>query len=193
MRLTGGAFRSRRLVTPRGDATRPTSDRVREALFSILGHRCAFEGARVLDLYAGTGALGLEAVSRGAASAVFVERRREALAALRENIAALGVGARSRVIAGSVEGSTGEIGHGFDIVFADPPYADVAAGAAVKALERIIAAGGLLPAGVLVLEHASKTAAPSIGPLAAYDSRTYGDTEISFYAAPEAADNTPSR
>src|SRR5437899_4832041 len=106
MRITGGEHRSRGLVAPRGHATRPTSDRVREALFAILGAMQpmqSIEGARVLDLYAGTGALALEALSRGASCAVMVERGREALDAIRANVAALGVAAVARVVAAPVE------------------------------------------------------------------------------------------
>lgn len=105
MRITGGTFRSRAIRAPRGSATRPTSDRVREALFGILTSAGVLDGSpppRVLDLYAGTGALGLEALSRGAAEATFVESGREALAVLRENIAALGVEGRTHVVAADV-------------------------------------------------------------------------------------------
>src|SRR5215831_15924396 len=104
MRIVGGSHRGRRLVAPAGEAVRPTSDRAREALFNILshGHFAAdgipFAGATVLDAFAGTGALGLEALSRGAAEAVFIEQDRQALAALRGNIAALGETARARII-----------------------------------------------------------------------------------------------
>src|ERR1700745_3200651 len=106
MRIVGGRHRGRRLLAPPGDTVRPTSDRAREALFNILSHgRFAaggvpFAGASVLDAFAGTGALGLEAMSRGAAEAVFIEQDREALAILRKNVAALGEGAHARIIPG---------------------------------------------------------------------------------------------
>jgi 16S rRNA (guanine966-N2)-methyltransferase len=187
MRITGGTFRSRAISSPRGDETRPTSDRVREALFSILTSRAdgpALEGARVLDLYAGTGALGLEALSRGAAQVVFVERRRETLTALRANIASLGVEKETRVISRSVESVMGEaVGDlgAFDVIFADPPYADVQSGAAPRTLDRILGAGALAAGGLFVLEHASKTSSPTLKSVTCLDFRRYGDTQITFY------------
>jgi 16S rRNA (guanine(966)-N(2))-methyltransferase RsmD len=182
MRITGGGFRSRTLKAPKGSATRPTSDRVREALFSILGPRAS--AGRVLDLYAGTGALGLEALSRGASAATFVERTKEALVALNANIDALGVRARTRVLAMPVERALGALAQDaerFDLVFADPPYADVTSGAA---LEVIGLAGPLLrEGGLLVLEHASRDEpVGETGALVREDVRTYGDTALSFYA-----------
>ena len=185
MRITGGELRSRALKAPRGNDTRPTSDRVREALFSILIARGGvLTGARVLDLYAGTGALGLEAISRGAAAVVFVERSREALAVLRANVASLGVGDRTVVVAAAVEKADKALGAGgsrFGLVFADPPYADVKSGVATRALEAILPR--LEPAGLLVLEHASRDAAPPLAHLTLEESRTYGDTCVSFYRA----------
>jgi 16S rRNA (guanine966-N2)-methyltransferase len=183
MRITGGELGSRALKAPKGTATRPTSDRVREALFSILGGRAA--GARVLDLYAGTGALGLEALSRGASGAVFVERSKEALAALEANVRALGVGARARVLAMPVERAARALGaEPFDLVFADPPYADVKSGIAVRAIEAA-AVPRMRPGAVLLLEHASRDPDPSVGGLAREDARTYGDTTVSFYRLPD--------
>jgi 16S rRNA (guanine(966)-N(2))-methyltransferase RsmD len=183
MRITGGEFRSRALRAPKGSATRPTSDRVREALFSILGPRGA--AGRVLDLYAGTGALGLEALSRGAEAVVFVERSKEAVAAIQANIEGLGVRARARVLALPIEralrGLVTSEGDAFDLVFADPPYADVASGAAVKLLEAHVV-GILRPGALLVLEHASRDETPGIAGLSPRDSRTYGDTSVSFYS-----------
>ncbi|HVY44643.1 MAG TPA: 16S rRNA (guanine(966)-N(2))-methyltransferase RsmD, partial [Minicystis sp.] len=126
MRVIAGALGGRRLVAPPGRATRPTSDRVREAVFSALGD---VEGAVVLDLFAGTGALGIEALSRGAAHATFVENARASLAALRENLAALGLGATSSVIAQpaarAVASLAGAPGPAFDLVLVDPPYAAI--------------------------------------------------------------------
>lgn len=128
MRVIAGRFGGRRLAAPRGAATRPTADRVREALFSMLG---SLDGASVLDLFAGTGALGIEALSRGAAQAVFVERDRLALSALRANLAALGLGAeggepqvqvRARDAVAALGGAI-EQGETYDLVFLDPPYA----------------------------------------------------------------------
>src|ERR1700722_20157026 len=109
MRITGGAFRSRALRAPRGMATRPTSDRVREGLFGILSSAGILTGARVLDLYAGTGALALEAVSRGAAGATLVESGREALEAARVNVASLGLEDRVRIVAADVAVAIGRL------------------------------------------------------------------------------------
>src|SRR5688500_5845100 len=121
MRIIAGTLGGRRLQAPAGDDTRPTADRVREALFSILGPPP--EGARVLDLCAGAGGLGLEALSRGAASAVFVDADRRAIEALRANIEALGVGATSQVHKGDARTQLRKLAGPFDWVFADPPYA----------------------------------------------------------------------
>lgn len=118
MRIIAGAARGRRLKTPAGAGTRPATDRVREAVFSSIGPHV--EGAAVADLYAGSGAFGLEALSRGAASVVFVERGRKALAALRENVSTLGLG--GHVLAGTVGEYLTKAGHQFDLVFLDPPW-----------------------------------------------------------------------
>jgi len=181
MRITGGQFGSRALKAPKGSLTRPTSDRVREALFSILGRRAAADS--VLDLYAGTGALGLEALSRGAGSVVFVERSKEALAALNANVEALGVRGRVRVLALPIERALrGLHEEHFDLVLADPPYADVESGAAAKAIETLVVPL-MSEEALLVLEHASRDPAPAIGKLRQEGSRKYGDTTLSFYAA----------
>lgn len=189
MRITGGELRSRALKAPKGNDTRPTSDRVREALFSILTARGGvLAGARVLDLYAGTGALGLEALSRGAAEAVFVERSRDALAVLRANVSSLGVGDRSLVVPAALEKAEKALAASrFDLVFADPPYADVKNGVATRALEAIVVPR-LEPSALLVLEHASRDPAPTLAHLVHEESRTYGDTCVSFYRSGPASD-----
>lgn len=122
MRVIAGSFGGRRLVTPPGMGTRPTTEKVRQAVFNSLTSSGELEGAVVADLFAGSGALGLEALSRGAATCVFVERDRQALAALEANIAALGVGERCRVRRGDVMSALGSI-TGLDIALIDPPYA----------------------------------------------------------------------
>jgi 16S rRNA (guanine966-N2)-methyltransferase len=190
MRITGGEWRSRNLRAPRGTATRPTSDRVREALFSILAAGGLLDGApRVLDLYAGSGALAFEALSRGAASAVVVEQAREALAAIHENARALGAGDRLRVVSTRVDralttSSPGALEGPFDLIFADPPYADVRTAPFAAVLDA--AARKLARGGAFVLEHASTDDAPTIPSLAYDRSRRYGDTTISLYRSPEA-------
>ncbi len=117
MRVVAGAFKGRRLLSPRGRRTRPTSDRVRESLFSILG---ALEDLTVLDLFAGSGALGIEALSRGAAEAVFVDRDRTAIAAVGANLAS--VGASSRIVRADALGFLARAEGRYDLVFVDPPY-----------------------------------------------------------------------
>jgi 16S rRNA (guanine966-N2)-methyltransferase len=183
MRITGGAFRSRAIRAPRGQGTRPTSDRVREALFGILASAGRLAGARVLDLYAGTGALALEALSRGAADATLVESGRDALDAARANVASLGMQDRVRVVAADVGASAGRLGrHGpFDLVLADPPWALVDEGRAGASLAALVASAALAPAAMVVLEHSSRTPAPDIEGLERVDTRRYGDAALAFY------------
>jgi len=171
MRIVAGTFRGRRLAAPRDRRVRPTADRVREAWMSIL--QDAVPGARVLDLYAGSGALGLEALSRGAASADFVELHPPSLAALRANIAALGVEARTTVHRGEALGYAGRLPPGaYDIVLADPPYTRDDAG-------RLVALFRQNPFGrILAVEH------PAGMELPGDDTRRYGDTAITFCFAP---------
>ena len=173
MRVVAGEFKGRRLHTARGTRTRPTADRVREALFSMLGD---VSGARVLDLYAGSGALGIEALSRGAESAVFVERDQAALAALRRNLDA--VGARAEVRRQDVLRYLARPEGTFDLVFCDPPYDDAPAVAAPLA--------GALPA--LLGEDArivteSDKRNPLLLPLPLLVERTYGDTRVAIHSS----------
>ncbi|MBA2770538.1 MAG: 16S rRNA (guanine(966)-N(2))-methyltransferase RsmD, partial [Sphingomonas sp.] len=141
MRIIAGAFRGRKLQAPAGMETRPTADRVRETLFSMLASRLgAFEGLRVADLFAGSGALGLEALSRGAAFACFVEQDRRAIEAIRANIAALGIQDRSQLLARSALALPPA--EPFDLIFADPPYALQSGSAVVRELMRVGWAGG---------------------------------------------------
>lgn len=177
--MTGGALAGRRLRAPRGAAVRPTADRVRESLFARLP---GLEAARVLDLYAGTGALGIEALSRGAASAVFVERARPALACLEANLEALGLAERSRVLRGDVRAALERLrreGARFDLVLMDPPYgaADVAA-----ALHVLGASDLLADVGTLVLETSRRHPPGRVPGLALVDERQYGDTLVARYA-----------
>ena len=183
MRVIAGRFGGRTLVAPAGSATRPTSDRVREALFSVLA---SVEGNAVLDLYAGTGALGIEALSRGAAHATFVENARPALLALRRNIHALGLEDVTTVLPIGVERAlrTSAGGEGFDLVFLDPPYALIRQGqfvdALAKAAERWLTSS-VRPGGRVILEHTSGEVAPLVSGITFEETRVYGDTALSFY------------
>ena len=175
MRIIGGAWRGRRLDAPPGAATRPTSDRVRQALFDMLLHapwagREAVEGAAVLDVFAGTGALGLEALSRGAATATFLERDRTALAALRANVAACGAGARARVLDG--DALRPPPGMPCTVAFLDPPYGE---GLVPRALTALAAAGWLAPGALMVAEMGRDEPSPFAERLIA---RTHGAARI---------------
>lgn len=153
MRLTGGEGKGRKLLDPPA-SVRPTSGRVRETLFQILLHR--LPGANVLDLYAGSGSLGLEALARGAASAVFVEVDRKVQAVIRENVRRCGFEARARVVSGKLPGMLSRpalLGQQFDLIFADPPYAEDVFGELLALIER----GELLAGeGLFVFEASSR-------------------------------------
>lgn len=182
MRITGGRWRSRALDAPRGMTTRPTSDRVREALFSMLvsdGLLGQEDGPRVLDLYAGSGALAFEALSRGASAAVLVEQGRDALVAIRENARALDATGLVSIVAGKVDRALEKLEGPFGVVFVDPPYADVRLATFSVLLAR--AACLVAPGGGLVLEHASADAPREVPGLAIDRSRRHGDTTITLY------------
>ena len=171
MRIVGGEFGGRRLVVPRDERVRPTADRVREAWMSILGPE--LEGARVLDLYAGSGALGLEALSRGAGQAEFVELGAASLEALRANIAALGVADRTRVHRGDALRFAERLERdAFDLAFADPPYAHDAAARLVALFRRTPFAR------ILSVEHRADQ------PVDGDETRRYGDTALTFCRRP---------
>lgn len=137
MRVISGEWRGRKLLAPKGDATRPTADRTRETLFSMLTSRLgSFEGLVVADLFAGSGALGIEALSRGAASCLFAEQDRDALDVLRGNLSTLGATARADVRAGSVLG-LGPAPRAYDLLMLDPPYGTGAASVALDKLHRL--------------------------------------------------------
>ncbi|GGL41117.1 16S rRNA (guanine(966)-N(2))-methyltransferase RsmD [Phycicoccus endophyticus] len=179
-RIVAGTHGGRRLRTPAGSGTRPTSERVREALFSALDARGLVRGARVLDLYAGSGALGLEAVSRGARECVLVESDRRAAATAVANARALGMGT-VRVLTSTVAAALSPDpteGEAADLVLADPPY-DVGEPALEEVLGRL-AAGWLAPGGTLVLERSSRSPQPrwpaGLEPLGR--PRRYGETTL---------------
>ena len=179
MRVIGGEFKGRKLSVTRGRLIRPTSDRVREAIFDILGPTWTFR--RVLDLFAGTGSLGIEALSRGAEEAVFVEQGKGALTVLKENMKALGLQSKSWVLPLPTKKGIavlGERGEVFDLIFMDPPYGKDVVG---KTIEEIVRRGILAATGVIVAEHASRDRIlPPLG-LEFSQQRRYGDTTVSFF------------
>lgn len=188
MRIVGGSLRGRTLPARPPPETRPTSDRVREAIASALAARDRLAGARALDLFCGTGALGLEAISRGTASVLAADRDPRAVACVKQNAKALGVEAQVRALAldllgppAKVASALGRFGAPFDLVFADPPYALAEPAAALLSTlrERGVLGGGA----AVVFEHGSKVGlAPPAGfaPLADY---VYGDTAVQLWEA----------
>lgn len=172
MRVVAGVFKSRALRAPKGSSTRPTSDRVRESLFAVLGD---VEGIRVLDLYAGSGALAIEALSRGAASAVCVESNRQAVATIVENRDSLKLGPRLEVVARKV--ADARVAGPFDLLLADPPWALVTD--AVPDIERHLDA--VADGGLVVIEHAARDPAPKLTRATFEETRVWGDTAASFY------------
>jgi 16S rRNA (guanine966-N2)-methyltransferase len=182
MRVTGGRLGGRVLQAPRGLETRPTSDRVRESLFQVLGD---LSGARVVDLYAGSGALGIEALSRGALSVTFVEARRAAAKALAQNLRSLGLEGVSRVLVLPVEraGVALAAEGPFDLLLADPPWADVPG--ALRELARLLRHLTLHAEARVVLEHSAREPllVPPDFPLETDWTRTWGDTAVSQLSA----------
>jgi 16S rRNA (guanine966-N2)-methyltransferase len=179
MRIIAGALRGRPLEAPPGLATRPTADRVRETLFSMLVSRIgSFEDLRVADLFAGSGALGLEALSRGAACVTFVDRDAAAVAAIRANAARLGVLDRVSIIPGSALALPKA--DPFDLVLIDPPYADGSGSAAVAAVAR---AGWLAPAGWMSVETA-RGATVDAGPFELESTRDVGRARLMILRRP---------
>ncbi len=195
MRIVAGAWRGRVLKAPAGTDTRPTSDRVREATFDMLAARLGSdlggEGAVTLDLFAGSGALGLEALSRGVRSAVFVEQDRRALATLRGNIETLGADARARVLAGDVfrVANANALPAGpFSLLLADPPYRIDAA--RVSGLFALLAErGAIVPGAIAVYEHDPRPPATWPEGFTPIASRTYGSTAVSLARWDEGGDD----
>ncbi|WP_311029812.1 16S rRNA (guanine(966)-N(2))-methyltransferase RsmD [Mesorhizobium koreense] len=180
MRIVGGEFRGRPLATPRSSAIRPTTDRTREAVFNVLAHRFdgRLEGARVLDLFAGTGALGLEALSRGASFCLFVEESAEGRGLIRENVEVFGLQGRTKIFRRDAT-RLGEVGtmQPFTLLLADPPYGKDFASGALEAAN----AGGWLQQGALCVVEEAAGAPFEAGPgFTLLDSREYGDTIIRF-------------
>ena len=186
MRVIAGAARGIRLTAPSGMKTRPTADRVREALFSILQSRFGVEGAAILDLCAGTGALGIEALSRGAASCCFVEKDRNVVKCIRQNLVATRFEESSSLLEMDVSAALsflGRRGYRYDLIFFDPPYAspfyEVVA-------ETVVSQSLLAIDGVFVAESASRNPLPDVlGGLVKIDRRVYGDTAIELFVMGE--------
>jgi 16S rRNA (guanine966-N2)-methyltransferase len=180
--ITGGTLRSRRVPTPPGRAVRPTPARVKEALFSILGSRIG--DARVLDLFAGSGALGFESLSRGAAHVTFVEKHRPTADALRSVARDLGVAEHVEVIAAPAERAVRAVGGRYDLVFADPPYADPYPGAALGTLRERRAIDAET---TVVYEHSPREPAPSDPAMRIDRTERYGDVVLEFMRPVEEA------
>lgn len=181
MRIVGGEFRGRSLAAPKTQTIRPTTDRSRESLFNILSHAYpeALAQTRVLDLFAGTGALGLEALSRGARSALFVESGVEGRGIIQKNIESFGLQGRARLYRRDATklGASGTMGP-FDLVFADPPYG---IGLGDKALASAARGGWIGPGALIVLEEEA-AAQPEPGPaFELLESRAFGDTVMRFF------------
>jgi 16S rRNA (guanine(966)-N(2))-methyltransferase RsmD len=180
VRIVGGEARGRQLRAVPGSGTRPTADRVRQSLFDALGQR--MDGLNVLDLYAGTGALALEALSRGAARAVLVENDARACGVIFHNVATLKYGDRCRVVRAELPGALQQLrGERFDLVFSDPPYA---LRAAQPTLEALASSEVLAPGARVVLEADRREPSPAPPPgLVLADERQYGDTRVLVFSA----------
>ena len=187
MRVIGGSARGRKLVAPRDARVRPTAGRIKEAIFNILSSRLpGFDGLRVLDIFAGTGNLGIEALSRGAAQAVFVDNHRESATFIRKNLESLEFSDKGQIIVQDASVAIkilGRTGGQFDIAFLDPPYGQ---GLAEKTLELLASSPLLAPGAIIVAEMGSREEISSrIGSLEQFDRRRYGDTAVSFWSITE--------
>lgn len=180
VRLISGQYGGRFLDAPDGTRTHPMGERMRSALFNILGD---VSGMNVLDAFAGTGAVGLEALSRGAESAVFIERDRVAQKVLMNNIKLLSVEAQAKVVKASVASWFGTAAaQQFDIIFADPPYHDLQ----LSTVSRLTSY--LKPKGLMILSHPGRESAPTVNGVVVVDNRSYGDAALAFYQLAEAAE-----
>lgn len=183
MRVVGGKAKGRRLLAPKGQSVRPTAARVKESLFNILPRD--FTGMKVLDLFAGTGNLSIEALSRGAAHAILVDSSARSAAAIKENLRRLGFAAQSEVWIAPVARALKSLARqreSFDVVFLDPPYEQ---GLADRSLGSIAACELLRDSGTVIIEHSMREAVKSrYGQLQLHDQRRYGDTLLSFYKRP---------
>ncbi len=181
MRVIGGQFRGRRLIAPGGLATRPTADRVKESIFNILG--AGVRHKRALDLFAGSGALGIEAVSRGAASALFLDQGKPALFAIQGNIRSLGLQGQTRLIRWNILKNLNcliSFPQGFNLIFMDPPYG---IDAVPPTLRHLAASGALAPDAHLVIEHRAGEGIDPAAPYVTVDQRRFGKTLVTFIDA----------
>ena len=180
MRIVGGEFRGRQLATPRDSRIRPTTDRAREAVFNVLAHSFGdlLKGARVLDLFAGTGALGIEAVSRGAAHCLFIEESADGRGLIRDNVETFGLQGRTKIFRRDATrlGDAGTI-QPFDLVFADPPYDR---GLGERAIASARDGGWLKPDALCVVEESASARFDAGVGFRLEDERSYGDTVIRF-------------
>ena len=179
MRVISGTLKGKKLFSVKGLSLRPTSDRVRESVFDIL--QGSIEGRRVLDLFAGTGAMGIEALSRGARAAVFIENHPGSLDALKRNLAACRLEGVSEVLAKEAEGGLRFLegrGGNFEVIFLDPPYGK---GLASKTVAMLAGSPLLNPETLIVAEHSAAEEIAEVFPLERVDFRTYGRTRISFF------------
>ena len=180
MRIVGGEFRGRRIAEPSDNSTRPTSDRVREAMFNVLSHSRVVDlvGVRVIDLFAGTGAMGLEALSRGARFALFVDNAPAARGLLRTNVDALDLAGRTKVWRRDATALGDATLAPFEIAFADPPYGR---GLGERAAASLIAGGWLAPDAVLVLEEEAGHLPAALAGFEALDRRAFGRTAVGVF------------
>ena len=179
MKIGAGAARGRNIVVPGGGRLRVTTDRVKEALFNILG---SLEGCRFLDIFAGSGSVGIEALSRGAGNAVFIENNPRHVKTIKDNLLRCGFASGYEILAISCDKGLAALSDGkrmFDVVFADPPYEK---GLVAKSLERIGAAGIIEPGGIVIVEHSVRECCAGGEGLVLEDQRRYGDTVLSFLA-----------
>jgi 16S rRNA (guanine966-N2)-methyltransferase len=180
MRIVAGALRGRALVAPKGHSTRPTSDRVRQALFDVLAHAAwspGLNGVRAIDLFAGSGALGIEALSRGAAACLFVDEDPAAIEVIVGNARTLGIEERTTTRRGDATRLAPATADPFALAFLDPPYGR---GLAEKALAALVAGGWLTPGAIVVVESGAGEGGPDIPGLEMLDTRVWGAARVSF-------------
>ncbi len=174
MRIIAGTYGGRKIVTPEGKKTHPMSERIRNALFNSIGSEIV--GARVLDAFAGSGALGIEALSRGAAHVTFVEKDRVAQNIIDENITTLGIGDQAKLVRASVGGWTNTYaGEPFDVILIDPPYHDPQFSTAMRLI------GLLKPGALMVLSRPGRSESPTGARIVVVDNRSYGDAALTYF------------